>query len=65
MFRKAKNSGLIKGLVPHIVTNGICILQYVDDTIVMFRGNIDMAMNIKILLFLFEEMAKRKFNFKK
>jgi hypothetical protein len=24
-----------------------------------------MAMNIKILLFLFEEMAKRKFNFKK
>jgi hypothetical protein len=62
MFRKAKNSGLIKGLVPHIVTNGICILQYVDDTIMMFQGNLDMAINIKILLFLFQEMAKIKIN---
>jgi hypothetical protein len=37
MIQKAKNKGIIKGLIPHIITNGCCCLQYADDTIFYFK----------------------------
>jgi hypothetical protein len=47
MFINAKNSGLIKELVPHIIENKICILQIADDIVVMFQDNWDMSINVK------------------
>jgi hypothetical protein len=32
MIQKAKDEGIIKGLIPHIISNGCCCLQYADDT---------------------------------
>jgi hypothetical protein len=47
IFINAKNSGLIKELVPHIIENKICILQIADDIVVMFQDNWDMSINVK------------------
>jgi hypothetical protein len=33
MIQKAQDEGILKGLIPHIITNGCCCLQYADDTI--------------------------------
>jgi hypothetical protein len=63
IFINAKNSGLIKELVPHIIENEICSLQYADDIVVMFQDNWDMAINVKNSLYLFEEMVGLKINF--
>jgi hypothetical protein len=46
-------------------SNGVCILQYADDTMVMFQDNFDMTLNVKILLYLFENMASLKIKFVK
>jgi hypothetical protein len=63
MSRKAKNNGSIKGLVPPIVKIGICIVHYADDNVDMFQGSLDMALNVKILLYMFVDMASFKINF--
>jgi hypothetical protein len=33
MIQKAKDEGIIRGLIPHIIPDGCCLLQYADDTI--------------------------------
>jgi hypothetical protein len=33
LIQKAKDEGIIKGLIPHIISGGCCCLQYADDTI--------------------------------
>jgi hypothetical protein len=33
MIKRAKNDGLIEGVIPHLVDGGLSILQYADDTI--------------------------------
>ena len=33
MIERAKHSGQIAGVVPHLVDGGLSILQYADDTI--------------------------------
>jgi hypothetical protein len=33
IIQKAQGRSLIRGLIPHIIQNGCCCLQYVDDTI--------------------------------
>jgi hypothetical protein len=33
LIQKAKDEGIIKGLIPHIIPGGCCCLQYADDTI--------------------------------
>ena len=37
MVHKAQQNGLITGLVDHIISHGVAILQYADDTIVFFK----------------------------
>ncbi|CAN6252305.1 unnamed protein product [Urochloa humidicola] len=39
MLQKAQENGLIKGLVPEYVPNGVAILQYADDTILCLQDN--------------------------
>jgi hypothetical protein len=34
---------IINGVVPHLVDNGLSILQYVDDTIIFMDDNIEKA----------------------
>jgi hypothetical protein len=63
MIRKAQLEGLIKGLVPHIIDNGVTNLQYADDTIFLLQNDLYMARNLKFILILFEHMSVLKINF--
>jgi hypothetical protein len=37
MIEHAKNDGLIEGVIPHLVDRGLSILQYADDTIILWN----------------------------
>ena len=65
MAYKAQRNGLITGLISHIIPNGVAILQYADDTIVFLKHDINGAVHMKLLLYLFEMLAGLKINFKK
>jgi hypothetical protein len=65
MVQKAQTNGLITGLISHIVPNGVAILQYADDTIVFLKHDVEGAMHMKLLLYLFEMLAGLKINFNK
>ena len=65
MIQQAQRNGLIQGLVPGYVENGIAILQYADDTILCLQDDGDSAQNMKFLLYIFEQMSGLKINFDK
>jgi hypothetical protein len=50
-------------VVPHLVDDGLLILQYVDDTLIFMDDNMDKAKNIKLLLCAFEQLSRLKINF--
>jgi hypothetical protein len=43
----------------------VAILQYVDDTRVCFEDNIKKARNVKLMLYIYEQMAGLKISFEK
>lgn len=51
--------------MPHIVDDGLSILQYADDTLIFMKNNIDEARNLKIVLGAFEKLSVLKINFYK
>lgn len=65
MVHKAQGNGLITGLISHIIPNGVAILQYADDTIVFLKHDLDGAVHMKFLLYLFEMLDGLKINFNK
>jgi len=65
MVRKAQHNGLIYGLAENLIDKGLAILQYADDTIIGIKDNIDVARNMKVLLYLYEMMSGLKINFSK
>jgi len=36
IIARAKEDGQVKGVVPHLVEEGLSVLQYTDDTIIFF-----------------------------
>ena len=38
---RAKNEGQVSGIIPHLVDDGMSILQYADDTILFLDHNFD------------------------
>lgn len=62
LVERAKEHGLIKGLVPEFVENGLAILQYAYDTIFLMLDDYEGAKNIKWILCLFEQMSSLKIN---
>jgi hypothetical protein len=65
IIQKAQERGLIRGLIPHIIQNGCCCLQYADDTIFLIQDCLEGARNLKFILCLFEHMSGLKINFHK
>jgi hypothetical protein len=63
MIHQAQCAGLIVGLVPHLIENGVAILQYADDTILLVQDNLDQVANLKLILYVFEAMSGLKINF--
>lgn len=65
MVYRAQSLNLIQGLIPHLVSPGIAILQCADDTILCFAHDVEKAINLKLLLYTFEMMSGLKINFTK
>lgn len=65
MVFRAQANGLITGLISHIIPSGVAILQYANDTIIFLKHDISGAINMKLLLYLFEMLASLKINFDK
>jgi hypothetical protein len=50
MVRQAQRNGLLCDLADNLISGGVVILQYADDTIICLKDNIDMARNMKLHL---------------
>jgi hypothetical protein len=65
LIERAKNLGCIDGLVPHLVDDGLSILQYADDTILFLEDDLGKAKGLKLVLSAFEMLSGLKINFHK
>ena len=63
LVERAKVAGQVSGVIPHLVEEGLSILQYADDTILFLDHDLDRAINLKLLLCSFEELSGLKINF--
>ena len=65
LIKRAKNDGQIKGVIPHLLEDGLSILEYADDTIIFMDHDLEQAKNMKLLLSVFEQLSGLKINFHK
>jgi hypothetical protein len=65
MIRRAHENNLIIGLADNLISKGVVVLRYADDTIIGLKNNLEMARNLKLLLYLYELMSGLKINFTK
>jgi hypothetical protein len=65
MIERAKNDGLIEGVIPHLVDEGLSILQYANDTILFMEHDLEKAQNLKLIHSAFEQLLGLKINFHK
>ena len=63
LVERAKLDGQISGVIPHLVEDGLSILQYADDTILFMEHDIAKARNMKLVSCLFEQLSGLKINF--
>jgi uncharacterized membrane protein YebE (DUF533 family) len=60
LIARAKADGQVGGLVPHLVEGGVSILQYVDDTTIFMEHDLEKAVNMKLILCIFEQLSGLK-----
>lgn len=65
MVQTALNNGLFLGLAHDLTHKGIATLQYADDTVLCIEHDPEKALNLKLLLYIFELMSGLKINFTK
>jgi hypothetical protein len=65
LIERAKADGQVVGLIPHLVDGGVSILQYADDTILFMEHDLEKALNMKLVLCIFEQLSGLKINFHK
>jgi retron-type reverse transcriptase len=65
LIARAKEADQIQGVVPHLVDEGLSVLQYADDTIIFMDNDLEKAKNMKLLLCAFEQLSGLKINFYK
>jgi hypothetical protein len=65
IIERAKNDGQVGGLIPHLVEGGICILQYVRGYDYFLEHDLLKAVNMKLIICLFEELSGFQINFRK
>ena len=65
LIKRAKADNQISGIVPHLVDEGLSILQYADDTLLFMDRDLKKARNMKLLLCPFEQLLGLKINFHK
>jgi hypothetical protein len=65
LIARAKDEGKVGSLLPHLIDGGISILQYADDTILFLEHDVAKAVNMKLVLCIFEQLSGLKINFHK
>jgi hypothetical protein len=50
LLERAKANGDIRRVIPHLVDDGLSILQYADDTILVMQHDLNDAKNFKLVL---------------
>ena len=65
MIARAKQAGQVSGLIPHLIDDGISILQYADDTIIFLEHSFEEAKTMKLVLTTFEQLSGLKINYHK
>jgi hypothetical protein len=65
LIAREKEDGQVAGLIPHLVDGGVSILQYADDTILFMEHDLQKALNMKLILCIFEKLSGLKINFHK
>ena len=65
LIARAKDDGQVEGVIPHLIENGLSILQYADDTILLLSHDLAKATNMKLLLCLFEQLSGLMINLHK
>jgi hypothetical protein len=65
LIARAKEAGQVEGVIPHLVQDGLSILQYADDTIIFMCHDLAKALNMKLILSIFEQLSGLKINFHK
>ena len=65
IIERAEGDGQIGGLILHLIEGGVSLLQYADDTILFLEHDVDKAVNMKLILSLFEQLSGLKINFHK
>ncbi|WVZ49622.1 hypothetical protein U9M48_000963 [Paspalum notatum var. saurae] len=65
IINRAKSEGKVNGVIPHLVEDGLSILQYADDMVIFLDHDLEKARNMKVLLCLFEKLSGLKINFHK
>jgi hypothetical protein len=60
IINRAKDDGQVDGLIPHLVEGGVSLLQYADDTIIFMQHDLEKALNMKLILCMFETIIGPK-----
>ncbi|WVZ49806.1 hypothetical protein U9M48_001132 [Paspalum notatum var. saurae] len=64
IFNRAKVGGLVNGIIPHLVEDGLSVLQYADDTVIFLDHDLEKARNMKALFCMFEKNFSEIFCFR-
>jgi hypothetical protein len=65
LIARAKEAGQVERVIPHLVQDGLSILQYADDTVIFMSHDVEKAINMKLILTTFEQLSGLKINFHK
>jgi len=65
LIARAKEAGLVEGVIPNLIQDGLSILQYADDIVIFMSHDVEKVVNMKLLLSTFEQLSGLKINFHK
>jgi hypothetical protein len=65
IINRSKHNGQTAVVMPHLVDNGLSILQYTNDTLIFMDDNLEKAKHLKLLLCAFEQPSSLKINYHK
>jgi hypothetical protein len=54
LIAKARDAGQVEGVIPHLIQDGLSILQYADDTVIFMSHDVEKVVSMKLLLSTFE-----------
>jgi hypothetical protein len=65
LMSRAAGRGYIRGVVIHLISEGITHVQYANDTILMVEGDDNSIIHMKFILYCFEWLSGLKINYHK